>query len=67
MNKIESFSWNEVKHQIQAVNSELFHLIEEIQPDNKIPFFIAHYDFAEHFGVKQHAYLPTATGTLEKI
>lgn len=67
MNKIESFSWNEVKHRIQAVNSELFHLIEEIQPDNEIPFFIAHYDFGEHFGVKQHAYLPTTAGTLEKI
>ncbi|VEG91208.1 hypothetical protein [Legionella spiritensis] len=67
MNKIEKFSWNEIKHAVQRVNLPLFQLIEQIAPDKDIPFFLAHYDFGEHFGIKNHAYLPAKHGRLEKI
>lgn len=67
MNRIEKFSWEEIKEELQQINATLFQLIEEINPDKSLPFFIANYDFGEHFGVKNHAYLPTKTGKLEKI
>ena len=43
------------------------HVIEQILPDESIPFFLAQYSFGEHFGIKNHAYLPTSSGKLEKI
>lgn len=67
MNKIEQFSWNEIKHKVKAVKPALYEVIEKVAPPEDIPFFLAHYDFGEHFGIKDHAYLPTETGTLAKI
>lgn len=67
MNKIEKTSWEEIKYKVKLVNSSIYHVIEQISPDESIPFYFANYDFGEHFGVKNHAYLPTSSGKLEKI
>jgi hypothetical protein len=67
MNKIEKVSWNEIKHKVKAINPSIYDVIEQILPDETIPFFLAKYAFGEHFGVKNHAYLPTSSGKLEKI
>lgn len=67
MNKITRVSWDEIKHKLKPVNESIYHVIEEIKPDKKIPFFLARYKFGEHFGVKNHAYLPTNSGKMEKI
>lgn len=67
MNRINRFSWKEIKHKIKQVNESIYKVIEEIKPDDKISFFIANYNFGEHFGIKNHAYLPTSSGKLEKI
>lgn len=67
MNKIEKVSWDEIKQQVRAINPSIYHVIDAICPDKNIPFFLAQYSFGEHFGIKNHAYLPTKVGTLEKI
>ncbi|WP_115704611.1 hypothetical protein [Legionella sainthelensi] len=67
MNQISSVSWDEIKHKVKDVNSSIFKVIEEIKPDSKIPFFVANYKFGTHFGVKNHAYLPTRSGLVERI
>lgn len=67
MNKITRVSWDEVKHQVKQINESIYGVIEEIKPDKKIPFFVARYKFGEHFGIKNHAYLPTRNGQMEKI
>jgi hypothetical protein len=67
MNKIVRVSWKEIKDRVKAVNPSIYNVIEHIAPSEEIPFFLAHYAFGEHFGIKNHAYLPTSTGTLEKI
>ncbi|ARB91014.1 hypothetical protein A6J40_01900 [Legionella longbeachae] len=66
MNKIEQVSWDEIKHKIKAVNPSIYHVMEQIAPINT-PFFLAHYEFGEHFGIRNFAYLPTSSGKLEKI
>lgn len=67
MNKIERTSWDEIKQVVFAVNPALYEVIEKISPNKNIPFFLAHYSFGSHFGIKNHAFLPTPEGTLEKI
>lgn len=67
MNKIERTSWDEIKQVVFAVNPALYEVIEKISPNKNIPFFLAHYSFGSHFGIKNHAYLPTPEGTLQKI
>lgn len=67
MNSIKPISWNEIKHKVQSVNPSLYQVIEHIAPDSTIPFFVARYKFGEHFGIKNHAYLPSSGGKLEKI
>lgn len=67
MNKIEMVSWDEIKQLVFTVNPSFYHVIEKISPDKNIPFFLAHYSFGAHFGIKNHAYLPTKMGTVEKI
>lgn len=67
MNKLTKVSWDEIKHKIKTVNPSIYQVIEEIEPDKTIPFFIARYKFGEHFGIKNHAYLPTRHGQMEKI
>lgn len=67
MNKINRVSWDEVKHKIKQVNEPIYRVIEEIKPSRKIPFYLASYKFGEHFGIRNHAYLPTSSGQLEKI
>ncbi|WP_425339212.1 hypothetical protein [Legionella israelensis] len=64
MNRINRFSWKEIKHKIKQVNESIYKVIEEIKPDDKISFFIANYNFGEHFGIKNHAYLPTSSGVI---
>lgn len=67
MNSIQKVSWEEIKHKVKTINPSIYQVIEQITPDDGIPFFLAKYEFGEHFGVKNHAYLPTASGKLEKI
>jgi hypothetical protein len=67
MNNIAAFSWNEIKDEVKLVNNSIFEVIEQINPDPSFLFFLAKYDFGEHFGVKNHAYLPNKNGALEKI
>ncbi|HGF0738823.1 hypothetical protein QM437_05400 [Legionella pneumophila] len=67
MNKITRVSWDEIKHKVKQVNESIYRVIEEIKPGKKIPFFVANYKFGEHFGIKNHAYLPTSNGQVEKI
>ena len=67
MNKIEKTSWKEIKYKVKAINPSIYDVIEQILPDESIPFFLAQYAFGEHFGVKNHAYIPTSSGKLEKI
>ncbi|RUR09112.1 hypothetical protein [Legionella sp. km772] len=67
MNKIARVSWNEIKNSVQAVNPSLYQVIEIVSPGQNIPFYLAHFSFGAHFGIKNHAYLPTSEGRLEKI
>ena len=67
MNKIARVSWHEVKHLVRAVNPSLYQVIERVCPNPNIPFYLAHFSFGAHFGIKNHAYLPTAEGKIEKI
>lgn len=67
MNAINKFSWDEIKYQVKLVNFSLYEVIEQIKPNKCIPFFVANYDFGEHFGIKNHAYLPTVKGQLAKL
>src|SRR3990167_3181361 len=67
MNRINAFSWDEIKDQVKPINDSIYTAIEQIKPDQSIPFFLANYNFGEHFGIKNHAYLPTNSGKLEKI
>lgn len=67
MNKIEKISWKEIKYKVKAINPSIYDVIEQILPDESIPFFLEQYAFGEHFGVKNHAYIPTRSGKLEKI
>lgn len=67
MNKIARVSWNEVKNLVHTVNPSLYHVIETVSPIQSIPFYLAHFSFGAHFGIKNHAYLPTPEGTIEKI
>ena len=67
MSRINQFSWNEIKHQVKIANPSIYQVIEEINPSEYMPFFLAQYDFGEHFGIKNHAYLPTSNGKLERI
>ena len=67
MNQIHAFSWDEIKGQVKPINDSIYTAIEQIKPDPSIPFFLASYNFGEHFGIKNQAYLPTPSGNLEKI
>lgn len=67
MNKITRVSWDEVKHQVKQVNESIYRVIEDITPGKEIPFYLARYKFGEHFGIKNHAYLPTSNGQMEKL
>lgn len=67
MNRIKAFSWDEIKDQVKPINDSIYTAIEQIKPDPGIPFFLANYNFGEHFGIKNHVYLPTNSGKLEKI
>lgn len=67
MNSIKKISWSEIKHKVKAVNPSIYQVIEEVAPDITAPFFLAQYAFGEHFGIKNHAYLPTSSGKVEKI
>lgn len=67
MNGIKKVTWSEVRHKISQVNPSLYTVIEKINPDPSIPFFLAQYRFGEHFGIKNHAYLPNSSGQLERI
>lgn len=66
-NCIQQHSWNEIKQEVLLINQSLYNVIEEICPSENIPFYIAKYNFGEHIGIKNHAYLPTDSGQLEKI
>lgn len=67
MNKIKRVSWDEIKNKVRTINPSIYDVIEQINPRVDIPFFLAQYNFGEHFGIKNHAYLPTESGKLEKI
>ncbi|HHT0594015.1 TPA: hypothetical protein ACTXXA_002088 [Legionella anisa] len=67
MNRIEKVSWNEIKNRINAVNPSIYQVLDELLSNTQIPFFLAHYRFGEHFGIKNHAYLPGKSGKLERI
>ncbi|HRD69004.1 MAG TPA: hypothetical protein PK657_02560 [Legionella sp.] len=66
MNQIKKVSWEEIKHLIQKVNPLLYQVLEKINP-KKIPFFLAHFRFGEHFGIKNQVYLPNYSGQLAEI
>jgi hypothetical protein len=66
MNRIEMVSWDQIKHKVKEANPAFYQVMEQITPIPP-PFFLAHYEFGEHFGIKNHAYLPSHSGTLEKI
>ncbi|HAT2079967.1 hypothetical protein [Legionella pneumophila] len=68
MNKICKVSWKEIKSKVLAVNPAIYAVIEQVIPDNEnIPFFLAKYDYGEHFGIKNQAYLPTSSGIVAAI
>ncbi|STX50960.1 Uncharacterised protein [Legionella busanensis] len=67
MNRIKRVFWEEVKNKVKIVNPAIYEVLEQLQLDNNIPFFLANYQFGAHFGVKNHAYLPTNSGQLAKI
>lgn len=67
MNSIARVSWNEIKDKVKTVNPSIYEVIEQIKPDEGMPFFLARYDFGQHFGIKNHAYLPSSSGKMERI
>lgn len=67
MNTIEKYSWDEIKHKVMAINPSFYEAIEPIKALKRPLFFIAKYDFGEHFGVNNHAYLPSPSGALLRI
>ncbi|WP_182352652.1 hypothetical protein [Legionella sp. PC1000] len=67
MNRIVKVSWNEIKDRVNVVNPSIYQVLEELLSESRIPFFLASYKFGEHFGIKNHAYLPSPSGSLEKI
>ncbi|WP_367607897.1 hypothetical protein [Legionella sp. W05-934-2] len=67
MNQIRKVSWDEVKTKVREISPSFYEEVERISPPKSIPFYLAKYDFGEHFGMNKYAYLPTETGQVEKI
>lgn len=67
MNRIVKVSWDEIKNKVRVVNPSIYQVLEELLSKSKIPFFLASYEFGAHFGIKNQAYLPSASGSLERI
>lgn len=67
MNVLDKVYWPDIKKDIQSVNPSLYALLSELNPSHSLPFYKARYDFGEHFGIRNHAYLPSHDGSLKKI
>lgn len=67
MSNISTYSWDEIKERINRLNPSLYEMIAQVQPCNTIPFFIASYDFGEHWSHQGTFYLPDSSGTLHSI
>lgn len=61
---MEKVSWQEIRHEVAAVNPELASIIDKIDPANKFSLFNACYPFGTEILRKGQLYVPNSNGEL---
>jgi hypothetical protein len=58
MSWIIKTNWSEVKENVKHCNKRFFELIENINPDNSMPLYLAKYDYGKTIGAKNNFFIP---------
>ncbi len=47
MSEIQKVEWQDIRSEVNIVNSQFAELIDELSPDSKLPLYVAKYDYGE--------------------
>lgn len=65
--RLQKLTWTDARERVAKVNLELADIIDELEPSNKFPIYIASYPYGSHIVEEGRFYLPRGDGKLAGI